>query len=248
MSTGEKSYQWICDQVWGLYQTQLEKDRLRRNKRQVLLPPPARGRPVDWLFVGISPSQVVPLGYAAERQAAERFAREFGYVSEAGNRRAGLSNDSYYEPLLQLARQVNEQFGVWPQVARGEKALLLEFTDALHITTDHRVADDMLGVMNPQAENDPVCQKCKEILEAELWLYRPRVVVCNGRLPSKFLWEICTGRSLERPVKETMLKETRFGAKVHFSGYLISKWMDGFSKARLLAEIRQNTEFGGRGA
>jgi hypothetical protein len=71
--------------------------------------------------------------------------------------------------------------------------------------------------------------------------------VCNGRLPSKFLWELCTGRSVDRPVKETMLKETRFGCKVHFSGYLNSKWMDGFSRTRLLREIAENTDFGVKG-
>ena len=110
----------------------------------------------------------------------------------------------------------------------------------MHITTDHRVADDLLSVMNPTADNDPVCLKCKEILEAELKLYQPRVVICNGRLPSKFLWDICSSRTLERPVKETFLANTRFGCNVHFSGYLNSKWMDGFSRARLLREISEN--------
>ena len=103
--------------------------------------------------------------------------------------------------------------------------------------------EDLLAVMNPEADDDPVCLKCKELLQAELTLYAPRVVICSGRLPSKFVWDICTGRPLERPVKETMLKDTRFGCTVHFSGYLNSKWIDGFSRARLLREISYNTDF-----
>jgi hypothetical protein len=244
MNPTEESYQKICDEVWTFYQASLTKDKWRRHNRRVLLPPPPRDRPVELLFIGISPSQVAGIGYATERPGAERLAREFEYVSESGKGRVGFSNDSYYQPLLELARRVDEGFGVWPQIARGERSLLVEFTDALHITTDHRIAADLLALINPQDETCPGCLKCKEILQAELRLYRPRVVVCNGRLPSKFLWEICTGRSVERPVKESFLGETRFGCKVHFSGYLNSKWMDGFSKARLLREIAQQTQFG----
>jgi hypothetical protein len=243
MSNGEDSYRRICDQVWALYQAQLEKEKPRRSKRKVFLPPPPRGRRVDLLFVGISPSPVARIGYAAQRPAAERLARDFEYVTAAGSRGVPFANDAFYDPLLQFARRMDARFGVWPQVERGEKSLFVEFTDALHITTDHRIADDLLAVMNPAVDNCPVCAKCKEILEAELTLYQPRVVICSGRLPSRFVWDICTGRTLERPVKETMLKETRFGCKVHFSGYLNSNWIDGFSRARLLREIMETTDF-----
>jgi hypothetical protein len=243
MTTSEESYSRICDQVWSLYQAQLEKEKLRRSKRKVFLPPPPRGRRVDLLYVGIAPSPVARIGYAAQRPTAERLAREFEYVAAAGKRGALFTNDAFYEPLLQFARRIDPRFGVWPQVERGEKSLFVEFTDTLHITTDHRIADDLLAVMDPEADNDPVCLKCKEILAAELTLYQPRVVICSGRLPSRFVWDICTGRTLERPVNETMLKETRFGCKVHFSGYLNSKWIDGFSRARLLREITENTDF-----
>ena len=243
MNNSEDSYRRICDQVWALYQAQLEKEKLRRSKRKVFLPPPPRGRRVDLLYVGISPSPVTRIGYATQRPAAERLSRDFEYVTAAGSRGPSFANDLFYDPLLQFARRIDPRFGVWPQVDRGEKELFVEFTDALHIATDHRIADDLLAVMNPEVENCPVCLKCKEILEAELVLYQPRVVICSGRLPSRFVWDICTGRTLERPVKETMLKETRFGCKVHFSGYLNSTWIDGFSRARLLREITENTDF-----
>jgi hypothetical protein len=243
MSTPEDSYRSICDQVWALYQAQLEKEKLRRNKRKVFLPPPPRGRRVDLLFVGICPSPIARIGFAAQRPAAERLARDFEYVSAAGNRGAAFTNDAFYEPLLQFARRIDPQFGVWPQVARGEKSLLVEFTDALHITSDHRVPEDLLAVINPEVDDCPVCLKCKEILATEIALYQPRVIICSGRLPSRFVWDICTGRTLNRPVKETMLKDTRFGCKVHFSGYLNSKWIDGFSRARLLREITEHTDF-----
>jgi len=247
MNESDESYRQICDEVWGLYQAQIKKDKWRRSSRCVMLPPPSRGRRVDILFVGISPSPVGGVGFARERGPAELLARDFEYVTGAGNGKPGFSNDLYYAPLLEFARRLSANFGVWPQVGRGEKTLLAEFTDALHVTTDHRIADDLLSIMNPQAESDPVCDKCKEILDAELRLYRPRTVVCNGRLPSKFVWELCTGRPVDRPVKQTMLKDTRFGCSVHFSGYLGSKWMDGFSRARLLREITENTDFGANG-
>ncbi len=243
MSPSLESYRKICDQVWSLYQGQLEKEKPRRSKRKFLFPPPPRGRPVDLLFVGISPSQASSVGFQTARAAAEQFAAEFEYVKAAGTRGAGYSNDTYYAPLVEFARRLNNGFGVWPEVARGEKTLLVEFTDALHITTDHRVADDLLAVMNPQSDNCPVCATCRTILQAELELYRPRVVICNGRLPSKFVFELCTGHSFKRPVEETMLSNTRFGGTVHFSGYLVSKWIDGFSRARLLREIREHNKF-----
>ena len=221
MSTTEKNYRWVCDQVWSLYQAQVQKETPRRSKRKALLPPPPRGKPVDLLFVGISPSQVVKLAYQNDPQAAERFAAEFEYISEGASRGPEYRNDAYYGPLVQFARRLDDRFGVWRQVERGEKSLSVEFTDALHITTDHRIPDDLLCVMNPQAEACPVCAKCKEILEAELVLYQPRVVVCNGRLPSKFMWEICTGQNFPTPPAETFLKHTRLGCNVHLSGYLI---------------------------
>lgn len=248
MSASENEYRRICDSIWALYQAQIEKEKPRRTKRKVLLAPPGRGRPVDVLVVGISPSQIAPIAYATERQAAEKLVHDFEYINPSGKKGAKLQNHDYYDPLLQFVRRLNEQFGVWPQVARGEKSLLIEFTDALHVTTDHRVGADLLGVMNPESETDPVCLKCKEILAAELAFYQPRVVVCNGRLPSKFVYEICTGKAFERPVVETMLAETRFGCKVHFSGYLQSKWMDDFSRARLLREIAENTDFSKNGS
>jgi hypothetical protein len=243
MNESEESYRKICDEVWAMYQAQIKKDKWRRSSRCVFLPPPPRDRPVDLLFMGISPSHVSGIGFARERPAAELLTRDFEYVSGAGMGKPGFSNDLYYASLVEFARRLSPNFGVWPQVARGEKSLLVEFTDALHITTDHRIGDDLLSIMNPQADSDPVGEKCKEILDAELRLYRPRVVICNGRLPSKFMWELCTGHGVDRPVKETMVKESRFGCKVHFSGYLNSKWMDGFSRARLLREITEYTDF-----
>src|SRR6266404_3985266 len=129
MSTSDEDYRRISDQVWALYQAQIEKEKPRRSKRKVQLPPPARGRPVDLLVVGISPSQIGPVGYPLERPGAEKLARDFEYVNASGKRGSKLHNHDYYDPLLQFAQRIDERFGVWPQVARGEKSLLVEFTD-----------------------------------------------------------------------------------------------------------------------
>lgn len=244
MSQSEETYQNICRQIWDLYQAQVQKETPRPSKRKVFFPPPPRDRPVDLLFVGISPSQASSVAFQSDKSGAEQFARDFQYLKAAGSRPAGYSNDSYYGPLTEFARRVDPRLGVWPEVLRGEKQLLIEFTDALHISTDHRIADDLLAVMNPQRDDCPVCAQCRSILAAELNLYRPRVVICNGRLPSKFVFEVCMQHPFKRPVEQTMLSETSFGGKVHFSGYLVSKWIDGFSRARLLREIKENTVFG----
>jgi hypothetical protein len=243
MTETDQEYRRICDQIWALYQAQVETEKPRRSKRKVQFPPPSRDRPVDLLIVGISPSQVGPVGYASDRVGAERLARDFEYINSTGKKGSKLHNHDYYDPLLEFVRRIDERFGIWPQVSRGEKSLLVEFTDALHITTDHRVGADLLAVMDPESDADPVCLKCKEILAAELAFYQPSVVVCNGRLPSKFVWELCMGRRFDRPVTDTMIKETKFGGKVHFCGYINSKWMDGFSRVRLLREIKENTDF-----
>jgi hypothetical protein len=243
MTETDQEYRRICDQIWALYQAQVETEKPRRSKRKVQFPPPSRDRSVDLLIVGISPSQVGPVGYASDRVGAERLARDFEYINSTGKKGSKLHNHDYYDPLLEFVRRIDERFGIWPQVSRGEKSLLVEFTDALHITTDHRVGADLLAVMDPESDADPVCLKCKEILAAELAFYQPSVVVCNGRLPSKFVWELCMGRRFDRPVTDTMIKETKFGGKVHFCGYINSKWMDGFSRVRLLREIKENTDF-----
>src|SRR3974377_2000748 len=133
MNASEDSYRRICDDVWALYQAQVEKEKPRRSKRRGLPPPPVREKPVDLLFVGISPSQIAPIGYATDRPRAERLVREFEYVSASGKRGSKLSNDAYYEPLVQFAQRLDSRFGVAPQVARGEKSLLVEFTAALDI-------------------------------------------------------------------------------------------------------------------
>ena len=121
MTNSEDTYRRLCDEVWALYQAQLEKEKLRRIKRKVFLPPPPRPRRVDLLYVGIAPSPVARVGYAAQRAAAERLARDFEYVTAAGNRGASFTNDAFYDPLLQFARRIDPRFGVWPQVQRGEK-------------------------------------------------------------------------------------------------------------------------------
>src|SRR5437879_4779788 len=86
MSETNGEYRRICDQIWALYQAQIEKEKPRRSKRKVQLPPPHRGRPADLLIVGNSPRQVGPVGYASDRAGAERLAREFEYINAGGKK------------------------------------------------------------------------------------------------------------------------------------------------------------------
>jgi len=217
MNNSEDSYRRICDQVWALYQAQLEKEKLRRSKRKVFLPRRRGGGArtcCTWAF-----------HRARSRESAMRpnARRPSAWPANSNTSRPPAAGARHLPTTSSTTRSCNSPAALTRGLASGrrltagKKELFVEFTDALHIATDHRIADDLLAVMNPEAESCPVCLKCKEILEAELALYQPRVVICSGRLPSRFVWDICTGRTLERPVKETMLKETRFGCKVHFS-------------------------------
>lgn len=232
------SYADICDKVWSLCQTQ--RDNLIRNQpRNLLFPPPHRGRRVDLLFVGISPNHFAPIRFGRDRQTIEGFAEEFEYVSTAGIGNAGMHYDAYYGELLAFARRIDLRFGVWKQVERGQSLLLVEFTDCLHLATIPGDAADIGQFLNNQTPEPSVWAACKEILESELLLYQPRVVIGNGRTPSDMLWEICKGQRPGGPPQDSVLLNTRFGCNVHLSGFITGKQMDGYSRARLVREVRQ---------
>ena len=237
-----RTYAEICEMVWSLRQSQREK-LIRNQPRNVLFPPPPRGRAVDLLFVGISPNHSAPIRFGRDRQSVEDFARRFRYVSKAGNDEAGTHYDPYYGELLAFARRIDPRFAVWKQVENDGSSLLVDFTDCLHIATNPGDRDDIWRIFGRHTATCPVWQQCKEILEAELLLYQPRIVIGNGRTPSDMLWEVCAGERPAGPPQESVLLNTRFGCNVHLSGFITGKQMDGYSRARLVREIRAHTAF-----
>jgi hypothetical protein len=239
------AYADICDRVWQLHESQSHL-RIGNRPRNLLLPPPPRGRRVDLLFVGISPNHCAPIAFGHDRQSVERFAREFEYVGEVGNPDPRMYYDRYYGRLLDFARRIDDRFGVWKQVDRGQKTLLVEFTDCLHLATLPRDAADIGRFFDDRGGESSVWQVCKGILEAELLLYEPRVVIGNGRPPSDMLWEICTGHVADGPAHEPMLLNTRFGCTVHRSGFITGDQMDDDRLARLARQVRAHAAFGAR--
>jgi hypothetical protein len=209
--------------------------------RNVLFPPPLRCRPVDLLIVGISPNQSAPVAYTHSFDGLMEFARQFEYVS--GNRGMhGHHYDTYYRRLLDFVRRIDSRFGVWWEVERKTSKLLVEFTDALHIATA-RGNEDIEDVLFGGQRNGAVREECKGILEMELLLHQPKAIIGNGRLASDILWELCTGQPLRTAPPSSVFPESRFGCPIHLSGFIPSKSMDGFSKARLLREIQDYSTF-----
>lgn len=209
--------------------------------RNILFPPPPRGRPIDLLVVGISPYQSAPVAYTHSFDGLTEFARHFQYVS-GGNGEQGHYYDPYYQRLLRFVRRVDNRFGVWWEVERGTSELLVEFTDALHIATA-RGNDDIDDILDGGLSGVSVRSECRQILEMELVLHQPKAVLGNGRFASDLLWELCTGQPLRTAPPDAVIPKSRFGCPVHLSGFLTSKSMDGFSKARLVREIQDHAPF-----
>ena len=121
--------------------------------------------------------------------------------------------------------------------------MLVEFTDALHVATDPN-PNDIARFVSPGVRGGSDRRKlCEVILELELAYYQPKVVIGNGRLPSDLLWEICTGKPVEGSPVECLTRYKPCNSIVHLSGFLTSKSMDAYSKARLLKELKEHSPF-----
>jgi hypothetical protein len=235
-------YESICQKVWAFYEANQAFALQGNGRRNILFPPPRRSRPVDLLVVGMSPNQAAPINYTHTFDGLKAFAHSFRYVSE-GERSDGEQHDPYYRKLLLLFRRVDEGFGVWWEVESGNRQLLVEFTDALHVATDPNT-DDIDRFVSPGVRGGSDRRKlCKNILELELAYYQPKVVIGNGRLPSDLLWEICTGKPVEGSPVECLTRYKPCNSIVHLSGFLTSKSMDAYSKARLLKELKEHSPF-----
>ena len=235
-------YESICQKVWAFYEANQAFALQGNGRRNILFPPPRRSRPVDLLVVGMSPNQAAPINYTHTFEGLKAFAHSFRYVS-GGNGGAGQHYDPYYLELLRLFRRVDDRFGAWWEVESGKRQLVVEFTDALHVATEPNT-DDIARFVSPGVQGGMDRRKlCKEILELELAYYQPKVVIGNGRLPSDLLWEICTGKPVEGSPVECLIRYKPCNSVVHLSGFLTSKSMDAYSKARLLKELKEHSPF-----
>ena len=172
----------ICNAVWELFESQRQKLIPGGGQRNLLFPPPPRNQSVDLLIVGISPNHNAAIGYSNERNAIERFAHEFEYISGSENSGRRLHYDAYYGKLMELVRRINPDFGVWKEVERGRKRLLVEFTDCLHIATTPGDSNDIWQLFNRRRMNCRVWAACKEILEREFIVYDALYAECQRQV------------------------------------------------------------------
>lgn len=233
------NYEEICQLVWAMYSRLRLVPTPSGRPRQFLLPPPPRSSPVELLVVGMSPNNNPAIRYEQTLPLAQDFARVFEYVSGNGKSDRNLSYDPYYKPLLDLVRKSSREYGVWWQVEAGQSGKLVEFTDALHVATEPR-SEDFAQLTDDLAPDDALRAECLEILRMEIALYRPRVVVCNGKFPSDLMFKLCTGYRMGfNPPVATMLTNTKLGCNVHFMNFYNQKIVDGFTRLRIAQEIRR---------
>jgi hypothetical protein len=235
----QNNYSEICDAVWSLHESQHHNQIGNGQQRNLLFPPAPRGQQVDLLIVGISPNNDAPIRYSRDRPSIERFAHDFEYVSEAGCKDRQMFYDPYYGKLLNFVRCIHPQFGVWKQLELGQKKLLVEFTDCLHIATKPGDRNDIWRIFKGPTDDCPVWRRCKEILKAEILLYRPKVLIGNGRTPSEMLRQIAEVRSGGTGCAGFVHLNTEFGCNFHFSGFITRQETNSPERERLVNEIKR---------
>lgn len=241
MQISDPSYEAICSEVWALYEKLRQVRTTNGRPRNVLLPPPRRQPRVDVLFVGIAPNQRAEIDFVQNFDRVRDFARKFRYVDGDGAT-AGSHYQFYYPELMNFIRRVDRRFGVWWEVERGDRKFLVEFTDALHVASEPG-KEDIVKLIESQNPECPTRRSCRKILEMELRYYAPRVVIGNGRLPSDLLTEIVTGAHQRGAPSAAFLHSSALDCNVHLSGFITSKSLDGYSKTRLIEEIKTHSEF-----
>ena len=75
MSVTETTYDAICQRVWAMYQQATSRPMMAGGTRNILFPPPPRGRPIDLLIVGISPNQSARVAYTHSFNGLMQFAQ-----------------------------------------------------------------------------------------------------------------------------------------------------------------------------
>jgi hypothetical protein len=245
------TYDEICKEIWRFYESQnsplhdafARAAQIKTESRFAspwLPPPPDRcNSQVKFLFVGLSPKRLDNYRYADSLDEAKKQASEYRYVSNGERKDIRFYYDPYYKPLLEIAKKISSSFGVWHEIKSSRKQLLVEFTDFCHLPADDH------NVLRRVYEIVPALRKhCREILERELRLYKPNVVVANGVDSSIDLWEMHFNKSFSDTDWVTVIPSFLGigNCNVHLSRFITSTGknaFDRFSKARLLNEIRQ---------
>ena len=237
-------YNQICEEIWQFYEdhrARLSEAFLKAGSRLAspwLPPPPDRcGSQVGILFVGLSPKLLNEYSYAASLPEAKNKAKEYRYVTSGERRNIQLNYDSYYSPLLEMAETVNPGSGAWHQIRPGIKNSLVEFTDFCHFPAiRHEILRQVYEVV-------PELRKhCRKILEFEIRLYKPPVVVANGKDTSLDMLEMhCKPPSPAfkqgKVLKSFMGIE---GCNVHLFRFLGWTMQDHFTRNRVLDEFRRS--------
>jgi hypothetical protein len=237
-------YDELCEEIWQFYEDNrrgLSEDFSNAGSRLTspwLPPPPDRcGSQVRILFVGLSPKLLDDYSYATSLPEAKSKAKEYRYVTAGERQSIQLNYDPYYGPLLEMAGTLNPASGVWHQIKPGSKNYLVEFTDFCHFPAiRHKVLQRVYEAV-------PELRKhCRKILERELRLYKPPVVVANGKDTSLDMLEMhckppSPGFEQGKVIKSFMGID---GCNVHLFRFLGRMIQDHFNRNRVLDEFRRS--------
>jgi hypothetical protein len=116
---------------------------------------------------------------------------------------------------------------------------LVEFTDCLHTAT--YPDGDIERIFNKRTDDCWVWKRCKEILEAEIWLYRPKVLIGNGTCyPSEMLRQILANYSRGIPPSGPRFSSMKFDCNFHFSSFITRQKTDSYERKQLVEEVKQS--------
>ena len=209
-----------------------------------MLPPPPRESPVTILFVGHTPKKLKNNFFGRSRDEAFNRAQNLRYV---GVGRRQMVYNTYYSPLVSLAKIVSPSFGVWWEVEQDRVAKhKIEFTDLCHLPfTNDKEYEKVLTPAAQVALNAarvPNFQEfCREHLKREILHMKPKVVVCNGVKTANAVRHISGILSQFDPATDSPhFFSNVLKTHVHLSGFMTPpRPLDVFNQARIASEIRQ---------
>ena len=226
------TYHQICYHIWQLHE-QYPSLPDGQSPRHFLFPPPWRGRSPDLLFVGSAPNQEAAIDWNGEYEHNVNFARDFEYIVGGPKNQPQLRDNGRYEPLLRVARLVDERCTVWWQTGDVPGSLLVEFTEAMPLATMPEGGD-----LVELSRIDELQEQCRQGLDAQLDYFRPRLVVAHGDLACEALHRLVTGYPPDgKPAGKTLFHEG-FKCAIHFVRTLNLHGMSALELASIVMSIR----------
>jgi hypothetical protein len=226
------TYHQLCYHIWQLHeQYPTLPDGV--TPRHFLFPPPWRGRAPDLLFVGSAPNQQSPIGWNGEYDHNVNFAREFEYIAGGPKNAIDLRDNGRYEPLLRVARLVDDRCVVWWQAGDVPGSLLVEFTEAMPLAALPEGGD-----LVDLSLAEELQEQCLQGLVGQLEYFQPRMVVAHGDLACNALHRLVTGLPPDEKLAGKTLFHEELRRAIHFVRTLILPGMGASELATVVLGIR----------